>query len=584
MQTGDLYKRFIAGSERHPNYDETVNLAAKLIVHADGLVPDKLINGRRPSESEAIKDYRKKIYAAVTKNPINKVITSLGKIRRSADWSIGYDRENIPPVLGDSTLEDYCERHYPQFTSITNWVFTELLKRYLTDANGIYAVVPLRMPETAAEYISPMAYFFSSKNVIAYEPGEYAVLLSSETSRYTSPQGRYTYANGNVFYIITANEVVKYEQNASGAGGYAVTMSYEHALGYLPADKAGGLFLKRQNNDIIYESRIAVMTVSLDEAAREYSDLQAEVVQHIHSEKWQYATDDCPACKGTGLTRDTDGKPCTCPTCQGTTRTVNTSPFGVTTIAMQNRLSEYQLPAPPLGYVLRDVNIVRIQAERIWNHIYSALAAINMEFLAETPLNQSGTAKEVDRDELNNFVNGVAEDVVRIMDNIYRWICDLRYSFAVPDPEKRAALLPVINVPERYDLLSASHIMNEITALKTANANPLVISALEIDFVRKKFAADPEAADRLRAVLELDPLPGMSADDKMSYSAAGAIRETDYVTSANIVRFVARAFNEHRDFLKKTFDEKTAILEGYAKKIIDENSATAKVKELIIEN
>jgi hypothetical protein len=99
-------------------------------------------------------------------------------------------------------------------------------------------------------------------------------------------------------------------------------------------------------------------------------------------------------------------------------------------------------------------------------------------------------------------------------------------------------LLPTINVPDQYDLLSSGHIMSEIAALRAANANPLTIAALEVDFIRKKFNANPEAANSLGAVLELDPLLGMPVDAKMSYSAEGVIRRVDYVTSANIVRFV----------------------------------------------
>jgi hypothetical protein len=189
------------------------------------------------------------------------------------------------------------------------------------------------------------------------------------------------------------------------------------------------------------------------------------------------------------------------------------------------------------------------------------------------PLSESGVAKEVDRDELNNFVHSIAEDIVRIMDNIYRWVCDLRYSIVLPNAEVRKALLPSVSVPEQYDLLSSTHIMNEIAAMRTANANPLTINALEIDFVRKKFNSSPETANRLSAVLELDPLAGMSAEDKMTYAAENVIRRIDYVVSANIVRFVTKAFNEYSDFDVKKYAEKMKILEGYAQGIIDENDA-----------
>jgi hypothetical protein len=586
MDTSELYRRFVAGAERGINYNVTVEQSRRLSVHADGLMPDKLIGERRPSESEQIKEYRRKIYVPITRKPINKVITSLGKIRRSADWSISYGKD-IPAVLGGNTLESYCEQHYPGFSSVTNWVFSELLRRYLLDANGVYACVPLFLPESASEYISPVAYFFSSGQVYAYEAGEYAVLLSSEASRYVSAQGHNMYLQGNayyqrqVFYIVTRDVIAKYELNAQGAGGYSQTMEYRHGLGYLPCDRVGGLFKDRINGDIIYESRIDVMTPNLDEAAREYSDLQAEVVQHIHSEKYQYATEECPVCHGSGVGRGADGLPCECATCKGTGRLASASPYGEYIISLQRKLENYQIPDIPVGYIQKNTEIVKVQDARVREHLYSAMAAVNMEFLAEVPLSESGVAKEVDRDELNNFVHSVAEDIVRIMDNVYRWICDMRYSVVVPDANKRAALLPIINVPEQYDLLSSTHLMNEIAAMRAANANPLTIAALEIDFVRKKFNANPEAANRLGAVLELDPLLGMGADEKMTYAAENVIRKVDYVVSANIMRFVNRACEEFPDFLSKTYAEKTGILEGYAQEIIDENSSVESVKPFV---
>jgi hypothetical protein len=113
-------------------------------------------------------------------------------------------------------------------------------------------------------------------------------------------------------------------------------------------------------------------------------------------------------------------------------------------ISLQRKLENYQIPEIPVGYVPKDTEIVKVQDARVKAHLYGALAAVNMEFLAEVPLSESGVAKEVDRDELNNFVNSVAEDVVRMMDNIYRWICDMRYSVVIPDAERRAELLPTV--------------------------------------------------------------------------------------------------------------------------------------------
>jgi hypothetical protein len=465
---------------KHVNYTETVKLAEKLTVHADGITPKGLIEERRPSEPPQAKDYRCKIYKPITRTPVSKVITSLGKIRRSPDWQVNYRQDTRPSQVAEAeSLQAYCEQNYPNYTSVTNWAFSDLLKRYLLDANAVVAVIPQTIPAATNEYMKPVAKIFPSANVLRYIPGEYAVLLSSETVVYSSPQGRNTYMDGQVFYEIDRTKITRWEQ-ASKASAFVDTWTYEHYFGTMPAFKVPGLFLKESGNDVINESRIATMVPSLDEAVREYSDLQAEIVQHIFSEKYIYINSECPHCKGVGYL---DNKKC--PHCNGSGM-IAVQQFGVHTI-LPNKIGENAIPMPPIGYVQKQTEIAILQDNRVRRHIYDALSAINMEFLAEMPLNQSGTAKEVDRDELNNFVSGVAEDIVAILDKVYFYINEYRYSIIVPDAAKRRAMLPSIPVPERFDLLNASQTMAELKSAKEAGVNPVVVRALEVDLTKKKF-------------------------------------------------------------------------------------------------
>lgn len=566
---------------KHSNYKYSCDLSEKLHIHADGKIPTALINERRPSEPEEIKKYREKIYVPKTKNPISKVINSLEKIRRSQDWNIQYDAGSVPSsVARGESLELYCEVNYPVHTSLTNWAFSELLKQYLLDANGIVAVVPDAVP-AANEYVKPKAVFFTSEQVLDYIENEYLALKSNDTSTYTSPQGRNTYQDGAVYYIITPEQVLRYEQ-ISTSGELKLALEYPHNLGKLPAFKVGGIFLKRKNNDTIYESRIASMLPSLDEAAREYSDLQAEIVQHIHSEKYAYTNTECKHCKGSGKV-STEGKMSDCKVCGGHGSVLNVSPYGIHLIDAA-RVGEHQLPSPPIGYIQKTADIAKLQDERVRQHIYDALASLNMEFLAETPLNQSGTAKEVDKDELNNFVNSVAEDIVKILDNVYFFINEYRYSSIVPDKEKRMAMLPEVNVPVKYDILNSNHILADIAAATTANVSPVIRRALEIEFAKKKFNTDPNVSYEAQAVLELDPLYGLTEDAKMTRKSNGAITDIDYIISCNIVQFVRRAVESDRGFYKLPDEKKRELMRGFAEEVNKANLASYKKLEVPTEN
>lgn len=550
-------------------------LAYDLKVHALGFVPEKLINERRPSESEEIKNYRKQIYVPKTRNPISKVIASLEKIRRSQDWSIQYDASKTAHTIADGeTLFDYCEKKYPVHTSVTNWCFSELLRNYLLDANGIVAVVLDELPETNAEYVKPVAKFFGSEQIVSFAENAYIVLKSKDTSTYSTPKGQIIHTDGAIYYIITPFDVMKYEQ-INVKGDLQQTALYNHNIGAIPAFKVGGIFKDRINNDTIYESRIASMIPSLDEAAREYSDLQAEIVQHIHSEKYAYTNSECPVCRGTGKTTE-NGKQTTCNRCNGTGSVLNVSPYGMYLIE-NARAGESQLPAPPIGYIQKSSEIARLQDERVRQHLYDALASVNMEFLAETPLNQSGVAKEVDRDELNNFVNAVAEDIVRILDNVYLFINEYRYNRVVLNEQDRQAMLPNINVPTKYDLLNTNILMQQLSSARVAMLNPVIIREMEIDFAKKQFCTDESISAMVEATFDLDPLFGISEENKMVMLSNGGITEQDYIISCNITNFVRRAKNENEDFFLLPYETKMEKMRAFADEVAKQNEPKAQI-------
>lgn len=566
----------------YPNKKVCMDLAHALAVHANGLMPDDKIMSRRPSEPEEIKNYRKTIYVPKTKQAISKVIHSLEKIRRAQDWNIAYDQETVPSsVAEEETLEQYCEFHYPTFSSVTNWAFAELLKRSLIDANGIVAVILETLPKSKGEYCKPIARFFDCDQIVEFVEDEYVVLKSRDTTTFyseTKNGGRRVNTNGAIYYIITTNEFVKYEQ--TGAAKYDPKQVFKHNCGKLPAWKVGGLFKIRANNDTVYESRLSGMIPDLDEAAREYSDLQAEIIQHIHSEKYAYTNTECPHCKGQGFVDGENGKKVSCPHCNGTGHVLNTSPYGIHLIDA-GRAGELQVPAPPIGYIQKDTAIATLQDQRVRNHIKDALAAVNMEFLAETPIDQSGVAKAYDANELNNFVNSVAEDLVRNIDLVYYYICEYRYRTIIPNDKARQAMLPAVNVPTKFDIANTTILMQELQGARQAEANPETLRVLETNYAKMQFNTSPEVAERLETVFDLDPLFGVKEENKMTMLQNGGITETAYIISCNIHAFVRRAIFEDKEFCQKDYDKKMQVLEKYAEEVrtAAEQKATEKAKQ-----
>lgn len=503
-------------------------------IHADGGFPDGLITERRPNEPEIVKTYREKIWVAKTKPYFTKIESTLQKIRRSSDWSIRYKEMTFDKIIEGEKMNDYAEGKYPVFQSVTNWAFSLLLRNYLIDANALVLVAPIEIPELDNEFLKPVATIFNSCDVIDFEEGDYAVVRNKKGCIYGNNQ------QGESYYIITTYNIKRYDQ-INGRHQFSVAFEYVHGLEELPVFKLGGIVIDVYGNHSLYESRISGILPEFNEALREYSDLQAAKVLHLYPERWEYTQNECLRCKGTGKIIDTTAENAchvTCNTCQGIGY-VATGPYSKMLIKPSSA-DQLQVPTPPAGFVEKDVEIIKVQEQSVMDHIHNALASINFEFLTATPLNQSGKAKEVDKDELNNTVHSIAEDLVKIIDRVYLFIALYRYS-AQYTKDDIIEMLPMISVPEKYDILSTKYFDEQITSAKTNKLNPAIMNAMEVAYATKAFNNDPEIAEHVSLILKLDPLAGISEDDKMSRLSNNGITQLDYIVSSNINKFVDNA-------------------------------------------
>lgn len=571
-------KEYMINGKRHKCYDDTVKIADRLRLHADGESAGTLISERRPSESEEIQKYRQKIFVAITEGSISKILTCLAKIRKSPDWSIRFDANKQPGgIIEGETLEEYTDKNLPDFTSVTNWMFNLCMKSYLVDPNAVCLVMPIELRRgyvfDAATYVRPIPIVFNSDQVYDYVPEEYALLYSTDKSEYG--EGKAKRYDGHVFYFVNTDVIIRYEQT-DDKGTMTAVYEYKHLLGELPVFKLKGVVYKTADRTVIFKSRINPIVPRLNEAVREYSDLQAEVVQHVHSTFWYYGGQTCSDCKGLREIA-TDKGPVKCEKCKGAGR-IPLSPFQSIEVAPPSITDTLvNIPTPPAGYVQKNVDIVKVQDERIEKHIWHALSAINMEFLAQVPLSQSGEAKKVDRQEVDTFVNGIAEDIVVIMDRVYYFIAEYRYRSKVSDKRARRDMLPSIAVPDRFDILSSEYLLQEVQAARTAKLNPVSQNALEVEYTNKKFCNDPDVRDMVKAVLTLDPFSGITDDDKLLRLQNKGISQEDYVISCNVFPFVNRAVVETPGFLGLDSTKQREIMKKYAQEKIKENSARANV-------
>lgn len=566
-------KPYFVDKQTHYYYEKAVKKCEAFEPHSEGEFPGELIECRRPNEPLEVKAYRKQIWVAKTQPTFERILASLGAIRRSADWSIKYPELGVfTQIREGESLEDYCEKDFPYFESVTNWIFSVALKKYLTDSNGVVLIMPLTTDVPETDFMKPYPILFDCCDVVMFDHGERALLNNPLGCMYVAKKG--VIEKGKSFYYIDAFAITTYNQ-VDARGTMVPVDIYEHGMGVIPCFKLGGIVCETQGHNFLFKSRIAGILPELDEALREYSDLQAAKVLHVYPEPWEFTQHECATCKGTGQRRNPlwfDGCDAATPiqvACDAGCQNgyIASGPYSKLLIRQPSAIEGGgSIPNPPKGYVVKDIEIVKVMEDSVRQHIYDGLAAINFQELAEVPLAQSGVAKTVDRDQQNNTIHAIAEDLVKIMDSTYKIIAYYRYK-GVYKFEEIDQMLPKIPVPEKYDLFSITNMQTELNAAKTGKTNPVIVNAMEVDYASKRFNTDESVRDLVSLTLKLDPLPNISEDEKMARLSNKGILQETYIVSSNIGEFVQRALDEDPKFAGLPLKDQKAKLMTYAKEI-----------------
>jgi hypothetical protein len=579
MLTDELIKSYLIEPSKivkHPFYDRSVLITNKLEAHSKGKFPKDIIEVTRPNETAEQKRYRKEVFTPVTKTYFSKVVSTISKIGRAEDWKIEMPEQN--KVADGETLEDYTCESFPNFDSIPNWFFSIQLREMCDDPNGVIAVFPYpkKDPNNDSEYLRPFPFWFESEDVINFIEGELAVLRSNEKS-YVTVNGK-PVKNGIVYYMIDTDSWTKCIQVGEQS---AYKFTYEvksHWMGSLPCFKIGGIIEEFENGEMLYDSFVGDCLPFWDEALRRHSDLQVQMVLHVHSEKWEIEDSPCKTCAGSGKVRSTfmgaGENWMTCGTCNGSGGGTSRSPFNVKLIKVAQKTSASEsmaIPTPPMDYIRKPIEETQFIHDQVDENITKGLAAINMEFLMSQPQVNSGVAKTMDRQEMNSFFYMIARHIVKnILDPVYYYVAKWRYGMNYTEKELMA-ILPEINIPTDFDVLTQDAIIQRIAAAKTSGISQTLMSSLQIDYAKKEFGDNSDQVEMLESVLELDPLPGKTEDEKMTILSNKGTTIESYILSANITSFVNRATSENENFNELEYQEKLNILNDYVAEITGSN-------------
>lgn len=543
--------------KRHVYYDATVERYRDLDIHFNGKYPTKLIEERRPAESAEIRDYRKKLFKPITKGTTNSVYNSFLKIYRSDEWSLKFDPTKVPTLIVDvETPVNYLTSNLPFYGSISFWAFNMALKKMLYDPNAWVLTMPLNKEKLDNEYYTPVPMIIHSDNVLDYELNEWVLIRSEERSIYKS-QGMTL--SGTVYLVVTKNEIIRYEER-NGRESFVETEVFVHGLGRLPAHMIGGIIDSMTTKAMLWDSRISPMLPYLDEALREYNDLQAVVVQHANPKFWMYEAQDCSKCRGLGEVKNTEGVSVKCSACGGKGAAA-VNPFDITMVRPSGAGNE-PAPTPPMGYVTLDQAFIETQDKRIYNHVYNALATLNLQYLAQTPNQNSGVAKEIDKDELKTLFFAVGEDIVRIIDLVIEDILYYRYKdiagFNYEDLE------PYVAVPTRLNTVTDTMMMADLQAAKSSGLSQEIIKSKYLAMIGITYANEEGMKAIASEKIIMDNLSGLSDDAINLGLQMGSIDKIDAIIHYNISLLVDQALDLYPNYLTRTQMERYAILRDLA--------------------
>jgi hypothetical protein len=162
---------------------------------------------------------------------------------------------------------------------------------------------------------------------------------------------------------------------------------------------------------------------------------------------------------------------------------------------------------------------------------------------------------------------------------VVKHIIDLRYGGIIASPEERAKLYPVVPVPEKYDVINSSFLINEYQVAKTAGLNGIILAEMQKEIGQKKFYANPKVSEFIQSVMDLDPFPDKTTEEKGAIEAQKLATKEDVVLSLYISDFVRRAQEEDENFSSKSDIEKREKLLEYAAEKVEELSAAAQIQQ-----
>lgn len=580
----DTLVRIIREEYRHPYYAKAVELAKAMSVHVYGDKPEDLLRRVRPGEDDAIMDYRLDNWEPTTKAPCGKAIKIVSKIFNPNLSSIIFPKENEKA----KKLREYTMEYFPTYNSLTVYNKDVTLKKMIADANALMAVKPQRQPRNDQERVKPIVIIYGCENVWNWDFDHYLIFKE----RVEEP-GRIIYTFEYFDYIQYLKFTAVAPKDNAKDIELEVIEAYQHNFvskdgeQEIPAWKLRGNSVPLPDGEIVYESFFADAQAHWNLSIIHESDVLGAFVKHMNPQRYIIG-EECHhekeidglryQCRG-GTLRNAAGKSYPCDVCDGTGK-VASSPYQDHIIQKQKLDEIGNISLDPVGYVKVPIDATKLLAERADDMVHKGSAAINMDIEDKVGENQSGIAKVYDRSAQNNTIYDIGAVMYDVhFQNQFYYI--YKYMFGTEDKstgKNGDSSLPQINKPTSFNIESVPELIAGFSEGKKAGLDRNFLQAKEVEILSRDLDTNPDLKKYYSAIINLDPLFGMTQEEIDALMPKGVIRKVDVAIHANLKPFVDRAISEDKNFLDLPKSEKIVVLEVYADELI-----TAEKPKLVLD-
>lgn len=503
----------IANNTKDEGYDYRYALSRDVKLHSEGDIEDirQFLYQRFPTEPIEIIDYRLLTFQRITKPYFQKVLTTLSRIQKSEDFNV---------VYSDTKVKSLCTNGFYGFAGVVEWYFGFVLKFLLEEPNG-YVVFLNYEGKPKPIIIRAEDVLFEEESQLLVKFNEYYLHITEyfiKVYKCKDDEAHNGYRPVNLYQ----------------PSSKTVTLLYTEVTVQRQAVKLGGFPVGTYNH--CYESFISGALPNWNVALFEFSDKQAGIKQFMYPERWRYKLGSCQTCQGSGFTSMTFAGEVTtarCHTCKGSGEPAGM--FSELVYEPPTNAMQGDVMKPPFaGYIQKDISTIEFIDKDIEQNLFRGLAALNMEFLMDMPLNQSGAAKEMDRQELNAYLYTVTSHIVN--NNLYP-IITIMGNMMYQEVRGYNAYV-TIAVPVNYDVTGGNNYDEKLGIAKANGASRYIINGLEKRLIENKFSSFPDDQNILLLINKLDPFPHFDVSEKAAMLANGTASLQDVTLSNNIYSII----------------------------------------------